>query len=448
MKRTKPPEIEKIAWGLPDIGIPAEILFHPKLTHTEKMLFGFIRNLSWSEKGCWASNKWLGGCLGVKGQTISNAISNLKSMEIINVEYLQRSDGMQVRRIFINAEYQNIFQQMITEEGYKNINIDILKKLYPPIKFIINPYKKSLNKVVNKVVNKISNNTYTEKNNSEKKDEEVSSIDKNNNSSIKINKDEIIPQTIESDLDCLEIYNYWMKKASHISSAKYTKNLEKKIKTKLKIWPKNKIKHSILNYVTIYDSNFYYSHAFPLYGFIEQGNGAPRFEQGLDEKRDGDLWKDYCSGKKTNSPSSSNKYQQSSQQNLTELLKAHIQEYFPNEILQESFLNNCYKPAKKILRIEKQEDSFLLEKALINLCDQIEYEQKRNIPKEMKKMFPGSLKLVQNYINWIEDQSWIEKPQIKMFNIQDGRFASFRRNQAKEDNLERDALTGRSYLRE
>ena len=32
--------------GLPDIGIPAEVLFHPELSEVEKLIFGFLRNLS------------------------------------------------------------------------------------------------------------------------------------------------------------------------------------------------------------------------------------------------------------------------------------------------------------------------------------------------------------------------------------------------------------------
>ena len=51
--------LPKQQFGLPDIGIPAEILFHPKLSNTEKILFGLIRNLAHGEKGCYASNSWL-----------------------------------------------------------------------------------------------------------------------------------------------------------------------------------------------------------------------------------------------------------------------------------------------------------------------------------------------------------------------------------------------------
>jgi len=138
MERTTPP---KQQFGLPDIGIPAEILFHPKLTNTEKMLYGFIRNLAHSEKGCYASNNWLSGLLGVKSQTVSNGLANLRKWEIILIEYI-KCDGKDERRIYLNPEYPQIYNQMLTEEGYKKINIALLKNLYTPIKKFIHPYKK------------------------------------------------------------------------------------------------------------------------------------------------------------------------------------------------------------------------------------------------------------------------------------------------------------------
>jgi len=160
MERTKTKENH--SFGLPDIGIPSEVLFHPELTHTEKILFGFLRNLSQSEKGCWASNKWLGGLIGVKGQTISNSISKLKECEYILVEYEQMADGRQVRRIFINPVYPQIYRKLVIE-AYKNINSPLLENLFPSIKKIIHPYKKTLSKIdkekVNKEVNKNKKNS-------------------------------------------------------------------------------------------------------------------------------------------------------------------------------------------------------------------------------------------------------------------------------------------------
>ena len=101
----------KQQFGLPAIGIPAEVLFHPKLSNTEKILYGLIRNLAHSEKGCFASNKWLGGLLGSQPQTISNGIKNLRDWEIITIEYYI-SEEKQMRHIFLNPEYPNIYNKM------------------------------------------------------------------------------------------------------------------------------------------------------------------------------------------------------------------------------------------------------------------------------------------------------------------------------------------------
>ena len=105
-------------FGLPDISIPAEILFHPELSHTEKILFGFLRNLSQSEKGCCACNKWLGGLIGVKGQTVSNGITKLKNWEYILVEYKRTPDGRNVRRVSINPDYPRITYKDLVKEYY------------------------------------------------------------------------------------------------------------------------------------------------------------------------------------------------------------------------------------------------------------------------------------------------------------------------------------------
>jgi len=138
MQRTTPP---KQQFGLPDIGIPAEVLFHPELSSTEKILYGLIRNLAHGEKGCYASNNWLAGLLGVTSQTISNSISKLESCEVI-ITTRHKQDSMVVRNIYLNPDYHEIYSKFWTEEGYNKINIGVLKNLYPSIKKFIYPYKK------------------------------------------------------------------------------------------------------------------------------------------------------------------------------------------------------------------------------------------------------------------------------------------------------------------
>jgi len=138
MQRTNAPRQQ---FGLPAIGIPSEVLFHPELSNTEKILYGLIRNLASSERGCYASNKWLSGLLGVNKQTISNSVANLKQWELIIVR-LKYDDELErtERRIFLNPEYPLIYSRMLTEKGYKKINKAVLKNLYPSIKNLIGSY--------------------------------------------------------------------------------------------------------------------------------------------------------------------------------------------------------------------------------------------------------------------------------------------------------------------
>lgn len=93
------------------------------------------------------------------------------------------------------------------------------------------------------------------------------------------------------------VYKHWIELLEDINAANLTKKQQKTILTKLKKWSVEDIKQAISNYNEIYRSDFYYSHNFTMYKFIKQGNGAPRFLPGLDEKYDGDIWKDYAQNK-------------------------------------------------------------------------------------------------------------------------------------------------------
>ena len=142
MERTK---IPGQPFGLPDIGIPFEVLFHPGLNNTEKILYGFIRNLSHSEKGCYATNAWLAGLLGVGKQTITNSISNMDKWGVVIVKQDEETD---VRRIYINAEYTDIYNKFLSKKGYKDINRGVLEKLYPSIKNLIGSYPLTYSKSI------------------------------------------------------------------------------------------------------------------------------------------------------------------------------------------------------------------------------------------------------------------------------------------------------------
>lgn len=130
-------ELEAIA-GLPDIGIPAEVLFHPDLTPIEKILFGLIRNLSHSPRGCWASNRYLGDMLRVGPQTISNGVSKLRDLGFFKVILTTVGSSMEVnRQIFIDTNYLR---------RYQNQADPLLNNLYTPIINLMGVYKKSYKK--------------------------------------------------------------------------------------------------------------------------------------------------------------------------------------------------------------------------------------------------------------------------------------------------------------
>ena len=124
--------------GVPGIWIPAEALFNQSLTHTEKILFGFLQNLSKSKRGCWASNTHLGNLIGVGKQSISNSIANLKKQGYITIEQLPPPS--QERRVFIDPEHTKTHRKLVETVHdilYNENYIGIKGNLYRDIKNLI-----------------------------------------------------------------------------------------------------------------------------------------------------------------------------------------------------------------------------------------------------------------------------------------------------------------------
>ncbi len=101
-------------YGLPNIVIPAEVLFNDNLSAQEKILFGLIKNLAAGECGyCWGGNKYLALHLNISQSQITRCISNLEKNEYIFSEYLQNADGITRRRIYVNLDYTNIYKHTL-----------------------------------------------------------------------------------------------------------------------------------------------------------------------------------------------------------------------------------------------------------------------------------------------------------------------------------------------
>jgi len=67
----------------PGVFIPREVLLNESLTSTEKMLYGIIQSLD-NDRGCYASNGYLGRMLGVGQETVRQGISNLEDSKLVS----------------------------------------------------------------------------------------------------------------------------------------------------------------------------------------------------------------------------------------------------------------------------------------------------------------------------------------------------------------------------
>lgn len=159
MKRTN--YTERNPFGLPNIVIPAELLFNEELTNSEKILFGFLSNLSSNEQGyCWASNRYLGRLNNVRPETVSNMISKLCHLGYLRVEHEVRYDGTQVRKIWIDPTYAQRYQGMLQ---------DALRKIFSPLKQTIKGAKandkwgisESLTNIDNELDKELDNSSYS-----------------------------------------------------------------------------------------------------------------------------------------------------------------------------------------------------------------------------------------------------------------------------------------------
>src|SRR6056297_1689927 len=199
-----------------------------------------------------------------------------------------------VRYIENNKKYQAggyIINYDLIEDGncsgikfFGNINESIKKQYRNDTETVPNDYRSGWETNKNKNMNKKENK------NLELENELESELEKEKEKELNI-----YTQKIE------EVYDYWIELLSDVNKARLTKNQKETILTKIKKWDKEKIIQAIKNYNEIYRSDFYYSHNFTMNNFIKSGNGIPRFLPGLDDKYDGDIWKDYQDNKNNSS---------------------------------------------------------------------------------------------------------------------------------------------------
>jgi DNA-binding Lrp family transcriptional regulator len=62
--------------------IPREIIVNGKLSSTDKLIFGLIQGLD-NEKGCYASNAYIGDVIGVGAETVRASVARLEELGLI-----------------------------------------------------------------------------------------------------------------------------------------------------------------------------------------------------------------------------------------------------------------------------------------------------------------------------------------------------------------------------
>jgi len=125
--------------------------------------------------------------------------------------------------------------------------------------------------------------------------------------------------------------------------------------------------------------------------------------------------------------------------------KKVLQRFFRSKDLANVFYRDCYEPAEVLF--EGTVDGGTLAETLLNLYSQIKEKQEQNLSGDLVRLLPGPMELIARYIDWIRDNTWITDIRLDMFDLNHSLFSRFRRDEAKTDNLERDAITGKSYLR-
>jgi len=110
--------------------ITARVLFNKELTSTQKLLIAVISNLSNARGYCFASNQYLGECIGLSKHTVRDAISDLeKKLVLIRVVKLNAQNEVEFRSLRIDADCDFLLQSQVPENSEDPYAV---KPSYPP----------------------------------------------------------------------------------------------------------------------------------------------------------------------------------------------------------------------------------------------------------------------------------------------------------------------------
>lgn len=399
-------------FGLPNIVIPAEIIFNERLTWREKGLFGIIANLASNTRGyCWASNQYLAKLVNVRPDTVSSMVSRLQEHGYIIVEvesgvsrkilvdytYPQRHAGLLQRALVdVRAENED------TPSGLSPNGVGLKPKGYRALA-----------------------QTYIDRRDS-------NSVLSNNSSNDSLTSNtlrELTPnppatglldeRDTSSPVDAERVVQLYTELCPSLPQVrKLTEQRKKTIRTRLKDYPLATMKEAFKKAEA---SDF-------LSGRSGDWNGC-----NLDWLMNENNLVKVLEGKYTNGTNGGNR--------PVREMKT-IDDVFTSNTLKKAFARDCVRPAMDLFDIDEAE----LTDALLTLHDQIESGQ-AGLSQDLRQLMPSPLSLVSLYVSWVKDTDWITDTRVNILDIDHALFTRFRRQQAKEDNQERDPISGKSYVR-
>lgn len=421
--------------GLPGTYIPGEVQYNPELSWGEGVLFGIILNLD-KEEGCWATNEYFGKHLkGITPQSVSRMLAKLQKLGYIKMEYNNvREQGHTVtkRRIYVDWEYQMRYKHLISYDSELTENTSGLNKNVKASGLNKNVKQYNIkSNILNNIPKGISSNTLPKKKEKEggliSYEEDYPILPKNGNSNKNINSPIVNKERTSYDIIDTIVQQYSILAPSLPKILKVTPARRKSIGARLRDYSEDEI-YDV--FVKAEESDF-------LSGRNEAWKGC-----NIDWLMNPNNFIKVLEGKYVNTGSSK------TNKSIPKIsVKDYVNQNIKDPILRKSFLNTCFEPAVDMLDL-KMEEEIKLAQELIQLKEDIENEQDKNITKSQRGLFPGSLALIRGYLEFLNDSNWITNLTISIFSIKHNLFQRYRREQAKEDNLERDALTGRSYMRE
>lgn len=320
--------------------------------------------------------------------------------------------------MWVNPAYPQIYEQM-TVEGYKNIYRGLLEKLYTPIREFIDPYYETYNKE------------------DIKEDRRINTL---SGQAAECEREEGKKQSAQ------ERSSEFLPLASKLRSIVQQKKNIKVSPTMLKAWA-NEIRILV---ETNEVSPQRVEAVLDWYKTSIGGTYIPVVESGR-SLRDKFTRLEDAMKKETSLATTGQDQRQSSHPTVAAVSPRRlIHKHFKNRLLSAHFYEQCFLPAEALLVHSSPNstvDKVRLAKQLISLHVQIAEQQAKHLSEALSSLLPGPMDLVKKYITWIENSRWISNHSTNMFDTAHTLFGRFRREEASCDTVERDPLTGRSYLR-